>query len=182
MNNKGFVLVESIVVSVFVLALFTFIIANILPLIGEYDKVRNYDSIESIYDAHMIRKMILKSDEQRVTNLVSLPSEGYYLFEGQDICLYLSNIYYCKKLLSRDYLDVNKIIITDYVISDDFVKKSSQFDRTLREYIGQMQRYNNTGLSPTQYNYERRLIISFNDGRVVNIELLLDGAPGGATC
>ncbi len=182
MNNKGFVLVESIVVSVFVLGLFTFMVANILPLVGEYEKVRNYDSIESIYDAHMIRKMILKSDEQRVTNLVTLPSEGYYLFEGTDICLYVSNVNYCRKLLSRDYLDVSKIIITNYVISDDFVKRSKGFNRALREYIEQMQRYNNTGLSPTQYNYERRLIISFNDGRVVNIELLLDGAPGGATC
>lgn len=182
MNNKGFVLVESIITSVFVLALFTFIIINILPLIGEYDKKRDYDSIESIYDAHMIRKMILKSDEQRVTNLVSLPSEGYYLFEGTDICLYLSNVNYCKKLLSRDYLDVDKIIITDYVVSDAFVEKSKDFNRTLKDYIDQMQRYNNTGLSPTEYNYERRLIISFNDGRVVNIELLLDGSSGGATC
>ena len=49
-------------------------------------------------------------------------------------------------------------------------------------FISQMQRYNNTGLSSTQYNYERRLIIAFNDGRIVNIELLLDGAAGGATC
>lgn len=182
MNNKGFVLVESIVVSVFVLSLFTFIIANVLPLVGEYDKARNYDSIESIYDAHMIRKMILKSDEQRVTNLVTLPSEGYYLFEGTDICLYVSNINYCRKLLSRDYLDVSKIVITNYVISDDFVNKSKGFNRALREYIEGMQRYNNTSLSPTQYNYERRMIVSFNDGRVANIELLLDGAPGGATC
>lgn len=182
MNNKGFVLVETIITSVFVLGLFTFIIANILPLIGEYDKVRNYDTVESIYDAHMIRKMILKSDDQRVTNLVSLPSTGYYLFDGSDICFYLSNSNYCQKLLSRDYLDVNKIIITDYVISDNFVNRSEGFDRNLREYIKQMQRYNNTGLDPSLYRYERRLIISFNDGRVVNIELLLDGAEGGATC
>ena len=182
MKNRGFVLVETIITSVFVLGLFTFIIANIIPLIADYDKSRDYDSIESIYDAHLIRKMILKSDEQRATNLVSLPPEGYYIFDGTEICLYISNTNYCKKLLSRTYLDVSKIIVTDYVISDDFVAKSKNFNRSLREYIAQMQRYNNTGLSPSQYNYERRLIIEFNDGRIVNIELLLDGAPGGATC
>jgi hypothetical protein len=182
MNNKGFVLVETIITSVFVLSLFTFIIANIIPLIGEYEKRADYDSIESIYDAHMIRKMILKSDERRVTNLVSLPDEGYYLFENSDICLYLSNINYCNKLLSRSYLDVSKIVLTTYTISDDFVQRSKDFGRALNEYITQMQRYNNTGLSPTQYAFERRLIIEFNDGRIVNIELLLDGASGGATC
>lgn len=180
-NNKGFVLVETIVTSVFVLSLFTFIIANIIPLIGDYEKSYDYDSIESIYDAHLIRKMILKSDEQRVTNLVSLPeNDGYYLFEGDDICLYLSNVNYCKKLLSRSYLDVAKIVLTNYVITDDFVSKSDRFNRALREYILQMQRYNNTPHS--QYNLERRLIIVFNDGRITNIELLLDGAEGGATC
>ena len=182
MNNKGFVLVETIITSVFVLSLFTFIIANVIPLIAEYDKLRDYDSIESIYDAHLIRKMILKSDERRATNLVSLPPEGYYLFDGAEICQYVSNQTYCKKLLSRNYLDVKKIILTNYVISDDFVSKRTNFDRALQEYIKQMQRYNNTGLSPTQYRYERRLIIEFNDGRIVNIELLLDGIEGGATC
>ena len=57
MKKKGFVLVETIVTSVFVLGLFVFIFANILPLIGDYDRIRNYDTIESIYDTHMIKKM-----------------------------------------------------------------------------------------------------------------------------
>ena len=179
-NNKGFVLVETIVTSVFVLSLFTFIIANIIPLIGDYERNYEYDSIESIYDAHLIRKMILKSDEQRVTNLVSLPEDGYYLFDGDDICLYLSNVNYCRKLLSRSYLDVSKIVLTSYVITDDFVAKSERFNRALHEYILDMQRYNNN--PHAQYNLERRLIIVFNDGRITNIELLLDGAEGGATC
>ena len=38
MNRKGFVLVETIVTSVFILGLFTFVIANVLPIIGEYEK------------------------------------------------------------------------------------------------------------------------------------------------
>ena len=37
-NKKGFVLVETIVAAVFVLGLFSFIIANLLPLVGEYEK------------------------------------------------------------------------------------------------------------------------------------------------
>ncbi len=174
MNKKGFVLVETIVVSVFVLGLFTFIIANIIPLIGEYEKESDYDSIESIYSAHMVRKMILKSENQRIASLATLPSEGYYMFDGDEICYYLTNINYCKKLLSRNFLDVKKIILTNYVISNDFKKRSQNFDRATREYISQMQKYNNTGLDPSEYDFERRLIIVFNDGRITNIELLFN--------
>ncbi len=74
MNNKGFVLVESIVTSVFVLGLFTFIIANILPLIAGYDKEVYYDSIDSIYDAHLIRKMILMDEACNVESILSFGS------------------------------------------------------------------------------------------------------------
>lgn len=183
MNNKGFVLVETIITSVFVLGLFAFIIANVLPVIGEYEKAADYDSIESIYDAHLVRKMILKSDESRVAKLLTLPTgegKNYYLFDGDDICIYLSNENYCKALLSRSFLDVKEIVITSYDIKDGFVKASKNFDRGLREYIAQMQKYTST--IPNNYNYTNRLIIYFNDGRVTNIELLFDGPAGGSTC
>ena len=103
MNKKGFVLVETIITAVFVLGLVAFIIANVLPVIGEYEKANDYDSIESIYDAHLIRKMILKSgDEEKIARLLTLPTDeekNYYIFEKDDICVYLKNENYCKALL-----------------------------------------------------------------------------------
>ena len=47
-----------------------------------------------------------------------------------------------------------------------------------------MQRYTNTETNPSNYNFARRLIVVFNDGRITNIELLFDGegGSGGATC
>ena len=178
MNKKGFVLVETIVTSVFVLGLFVFIFANILPLIGDYDRIRNYDTIESIYDTHMIKKMILKSD-MRLSNLFTFPAgEDYYLFEGDDICFYLSSKNYCMKLLSRDYLDVRKIIITKFDVST-LKEKTSRFERATAEYIKHMPKYNNT--SVLDYSCKRRIIVEFNDGRFANAELLLD-LDGGATC
>ena len=109
-------------------------------------------------------------------NFVSEYDGAYYaIYDGEDICTYLSNENYCRKLLSRNYLDVRKIIITNYSISDEFIKKSAFFDRTMREYIKVMTRYTNTSSESIPYEYERRLIVSFNDGRVGNIELLFDG-------
>ena len=178
-NRKGFVLVETIITSVFVLGLLTFIIANVLPIIGEYEKTNDYDTIESIYDAHLIRKMILKGgSEERIAKLLSLPSgdgKNYYLFDKDDICYFLDNENYCKTLLSREYLDVKEIVITSYEIKDAFVQTSKKFDRGMREYISQMQKYKN-------YNFANRLIVYFNDGRITNIEILYDGPSGGVTC
>ncbi len=187
MNNKGFVLIETIVTSVFVLGLFTFIVANIIPLIGDYEKASDYDTVESVYDAHMIRKMLLKSDSGKLANLLSFTNvpNKFYFFDGTEICSYVTNSVYCKKLLSRDYLDVRELVLTTYTISDDFVSYARKnFDRALREYIIQMQRYTNTETNPSNYNFARRLIVVFNDGRITNIELLFDGegGSGGATC
>ena len=184
MNKKGFVLVETIITSVFVLGLFAFIVSNVLPIIGEYEKTRDYDSIESIYDAHLIRKMILKSgDGDKIARLLTLPVEegkNYYIFEKDDICVYLTNENYCKALLSRNYLDVREIVITSYEIKDAFVRTSKSFNRGLREYIEQMQNYKTS--IPSDYNYANRLIVYFNDGRVTNIELLFDWPSGGVVC
>ncbi|MBO5375691.1 MAG: hypothetical protein J6A52_02455 [Bacilli bacterium] len=186
-NNKGFVLVETIVTAVFVLGLFSFLITNILPLIGDFERMMDYDSIESKYDAHLIRKMILKdSNSCRIENLITLSSREYYEFEGTDLCLYLSNVNYCQKLLSSDFLDVKKIVLTKYDVSS-LKNKSDSFERALSEYIDYMPKYNNTSAThASQYFYKRRLIVYFNDGRITNVELLLDGdvsaVCGGATC
>lgn len=184
MNKKGFILVETIITAVFVLGLVAFIIANVLPVIGEYENASDYDSIESIYDAHLIRKMILKSgNDEKIARLLTLPEgeqSSYYIFEKDDICAYLPNENYCKTLLSRNYLDVREIVITSYEIKDGFVKASKSFNRGLRDYIAQMQKYKSS--VPLEYNYANRLIVQFNDGRVTNIELLFDYPLGGITC
>ena len=152
MNKKGFVLVETIITSVFVLGLFAFIVANILPIIG-------------------VAKLLTLPDDD---------SKKFYLFDKDDICVYLSNENYCRALLSRSYLDVKEMVITSYEIKDGFVAASKNFDRGLREYIAQMQKYKSN--IPTAYNYANRLIVYFNDGRMANIEILFDGPAGGVTC
>lgn len=54
-NNKGFVLVETLVVSVFVVTVFTFLYINVLPLIGSYEEEVNYDSIDTKYIGNLAR-------------------------------------------------------------------------------------------------------------------------------
>ena len=124
--------------------------------------------------------MILKSDRTRTTNLVDFPSgQDYYLFHDDEICIYLSNINYCRKLLSRDYLDVSKIIVTNYNLTA-LKEQRNSFDRGISEYIKYLPKYDK--MRHDEYDFQKRIIIEFNDGRYANIELLLERVNGGGTC
>ena len=176
-KKKGFVLVESIVAAVFVLGLSTFLIMNIIPLVGEYEKTLNYDSVDAKYDAHLIRKMILMDNACNVQSILSFGNAftnkpKYYYFAGDDICTFLSHKNYCKKLLSADYLDVKEIIVTEY--KGDALKKLKdieydRFSRQMQDYLKYMPTYDGYN---SFYQFRNRIIVTFNDGSATNIEVL----------
>ena len=202
-NNKGFVLVESIVVAIFVLAFLTFLIVNLLPLIGSYESALNYDTVESRYNAHLIRKMILKDDFCKVRNLLNIGSNSVYsYFNGEEMCEYLEKQNYCHKLFSKEFLDVREVLITDTQATDlralsdlenstnnsDFqayVKFESRVSREMRSYIKAMPSF--PSVDSFAYLYQRRIIVRFGDGSITNVEVLLSdntslGCFGGLTC
>ena len=49
--NKGFALVETLIVSVFVVSIIGIIFINFYPLIGEAEKRENYDNVDDKYAA-----------------------------------------------------------------------------------------------------------------------------------
>lgn len=55
LESQGFIIVETLIVSAFVLGIFTFIYVNVIPLIGIYEQRNTYDDIESIYNIDTIR-------------------------------------------------------------------------------------------------------------------------------
>ena len=70
-NNKGFVLAEAIIVSVFVLGMFTYLAMNVIPLISRYERVVNYDNPQEIYLANtlyeeMVELEILNNVQNRI--------------------------------------------------------------------------------------------------------------------
>lgn len=184
LKKDGFVLVEAIVVISFILGIITFIFTNMLPIIGEYEKIDKYDEIVDKYNVHIIRKMLLKDNDCKVKNILEYPTDKYfYVFEGTEICRYLQNINYCTKLLSRDYLDVKNIIIAKYNVTE-LKSASNEFNRNLSEYINLMPKYDKLESTLLGYAKTRRLIVEFNDGSISNIELLMSNNPtcGGTGC
>lgn len=183
-NNRGFVMVETIVVAVFVMGICTFLFANFLPLIGEYERISDYDSVSSKYKVHEIKKMILRDLNHNVELedlFFELPdNEGYNIYsvtkEGTEenpiikhqLCEELDSVNYCNKLLGENHLGVKDIIITKFQLSKIKASiKELEGKRELKEYIDYLPSYSKHNDKSTYY----RLIVSFNDGSIANLEV-----------
>ena len=72
-NNKGFVLAEAIIVSVFVLGMFTYLAMNVIPLISRYERVVNYDNPQEIYLANTLYEEMLELEtSNNVQNRITM--------------------------------------------------------------------------------------------------------------
>lgn len=57
-NKKGFILAETLVVTVFLMVIFSMLYSNFYPLIGEYEKREAYDDVDGKYAVYWIKKLI----------------------------------------------------------------------------------------------------------------------------
>lgn len=71
-NNKGFVLAEAIIVSVFVLGMFTYLAMNVIPLISRYERVVNYDNPQEIYLANTLYEEMLNVENTTINSDIVL--------------------------------------------------------------------------------------------------------------
>lgn len=79
-NNKGFVLAEAIIVSVFVLGMFTYLAMNVIPLISRYERVVNYDNPQEIYLANTLyEEMVELETLNNVQNKITMNINGNVL-------------------------------------------------------------------------------------------------------
>ena len=56
-DKKGFILAEAVITSVFVLGIFTFVLANVFPLIGKYERTLKFDNLEDVFIANNVREI-----------------------------------------------------------------------------------------------------------------------------
>lgn len=124
-GNNGFVLAETLIVTVFLMVLFTMVYSNFYPLIGEYEKREDYDDIDSKYAVFWIKKLVESAAFQPSDAKKEFMKEyGYMRFEcgdiksidnQKDICINLVNsleIQNCDK----DTGNACEIYVTNYRI------------------------------------------------------------------
>ena len=135
MNNKGFALVETLIVSIFVMGIFTLIYTNIVPIMGEYEKRENYDNVNNIYKSYVIRRMIQYYSSLTCNdNIIKI----YDKENTNDCSIYSGDPEYCPRLM--DNLNVLKIYITKY---KGFNNNISDDDKGVKEYVKSLGKFTN---------------------------------------
>jgi len=167
LGSKGFVLVETLIVSLFIMGIFTFIYTNLFPLIGEYERRENYDDINTKYTAHHYRMMILQDTNYHdITNLNGAPYKDL-----TDACSLFQNVSYCGAF--KTHFGITRAYLTEYNLTN--------FKNTIKNtaLIGEKGTYGNfqkyVEYLPTYQNNEKpdylHLIIETSDGSYGIIEV-----------
>ncbi len=85
-NNRGFVLAETLVVTIFLMTIFTMLYVNFYPLIGEYEKRETYDDVDGKYAAYWLKRLIEDNSYSIPDSKVnSFRTKGYVRFECNDV-------------------------------------------------------------------------------------------------
>lgn len=130
LNKKGFVLVETLVVTAFVVTLFVLVYQNAIPIIGEYEKMVLYDDVESIYASNSYKKMLINHGNLEYIDSY-LESNSYLDISDCSNTNYYNNSDYCTKLKEEiSVTNEDYVFITKYDISSfrDEVKNNEFFD------------------------------------------------------
>lgn len=177
-NSKGFVLVETLVVAVFVSAIFSVIYSNFYPIMGEYEKREAYDDIDSKYATFWFKR-IIQSDSVNFTNIQNdITNNSYHEFNcSNDIVdSDVTAIKICNSLVTR--LGVSHMYITNYKLGNRVdpndknnfkglvdANSSNVFSSGLQDYVAYLPTYSKV---PSLNGACYRLVVEFHNTRDEN--------------
>ena len=126
-NKKGFVLLETLIVTIFTLIIFTVLYTSVVPLLGRYDTLSYYNDLDTTYDLYYLKKMLLAdSNYESISNL-----------DYKNItCGSLNDIETCQDYFKS--LDINpttgdELIYLD--LSNADVKNNSSLSDDIKDYL-----------------------------------------------
>lgn len=158
-RQNGFLLVETLIVTVFVMTLFLFIYRNVVPLIGEYTRRENYDDIDSVYAASLIRNLIL-SDGNYDSLVAGIDNEHPYkdisdcnLYQQKNLCNTLKEQLNITQVIDENNNVVDgKIYLSRYELTrlkrqvSEGTIFNNNTERGIREYISYLPNYTSKDL------------------------------------
>lgn len=117
LNKKGFILVETLVVTLFVVTLFILVYQNLVPSIGEYETMNDYDDIDSVYALNLFKENLLRygnvvyidGELKKNTYLNITDCNNGNIYKNGEFCIKMKR---ALNILEDDY-----IFITNYDIS-----------------------------------------------------------------
>jgi hypothetical protein len=171
LSKKGFMLVETLVVSVFVVGALMFMYIQFQKIRTSYETSFKYNTINSLYAVNNIREYILSNGfENLVTNLGS----NGYLDLTSCPSSFLTETNYCMQLLTTlNVLDpegvgnINKVIFA----KEDLIDLRAYLSSTPSSgFSEEMKRFIN-GLKVDNDNNKYRLLVQFNDNTYASLKI-----------
>lgn len=166
LNNKGFVMTETLVVAVFIMGIFGIMYNNYYPLIGEYERREVFDDVDSKYGAFWVKRFVQHNSYNLTLDMRNaINNNGYTMFS----CNNITNDYrktMCNKLVRelevKDYSSQPKIYITKYNLETfkNYVKADSDyttFSGGFSDYVNFLPIYKVPSLNDAAY----RVLIEF---------------------
>lgn len=142
-NNKGFMLIETLIVSLFVATTLIYLYVQFVNLNSAYTTSFTYNTVDGLYALDDIRDYLL--DYQSIVQ-TEMKKKDYV----DDICTILPNQNYCEGLLEAE--NVKTLIIAKNDLTTTVFPTS--YNQTLKDFIDKI---TVTG------NEEYRLVAEFNN-------------------
>ena len=164
MNNKGFLLAESLVVSTFVLTVLVLLFVQFKSLFNSYEDSYDYNTVEGIYNLNTIKKYILNNENKNDSLANQIGGSGYVTIVKEGTCQAvkgLTGLNYCSKL--ADKMNLKTLIYTSSNISS-LNTSDSIFTNSFKDFLDRIENQNG----------RVRLIGQFNDGTYATIVFKAD--------
>lgn len=166
-RNKGFMLIETLVVSTFIITVLIYLYVQFTNLKRSYDISFRYDTIAGLYGAKEIDKFInnnygyadflaeIESNNNKYIEIINKNKCDYLYFSG--------NINYCEKLVSN--LNVKTVLLasTDLTNLKEKLKTNNTYSNDLYLYI--------KNINPKQKGGSYIMIVEYNDNTFANIKI-----------
>lgn len=147
-NKKGFVLAETIAVSVIVMTSLVIIYTQFTYLSKSYSRTFTYNSVNNLYLTNNIKEFI---NDDGLNNLITGLNDKNYIDITSCSTEYFTEYIYCETLM--DNLGVKQVIFTKANL-DDLKTNMDCLSEKMKQFINYIN-YKNTN------NY--RIIVEFND-------------------
>lgn len=161
-NNYGFMLVETLVVSTFIFSTLVFLYVQFRTVNNSYKTTYDYNTVNSLYYTNAIKKYVLDAGYKELTTAMENSANKYIDITTCPV-EYLNEINYCQELFET--LKVKQVIFTHQDLSDlkQYLLQTKKFDDVFNNYIDFI-RYDSEA---TDY----RLVVSYMDNTFATLKV-----------
>lgn len=157
-NRKGFTLIETLLVSTFVIGVLVYLFVQFSNIKKNYDISFERDTIPSLYYVQNIGSYLETVDISRITT--KLTTNDYVEIESCDFMI--TSAAYCRELMHMANVSKAIVVTTDLKgFQERLQQMNNPFSETMYQYI--------LSLSPPKIEVNR-LIVEFTNGTVASLQ------------